>query len=121
MSAPAALRVMISRPSAPLHRCVPAVPCAHRASRSISCVDTIVVVLAQVGSAPRDLRRGARHPPRRSQYRPLTFAVIADKAIKLAVPESLIADHIEGCGALARRHTRRPQPMREVLGVVAYG
>ena len=41
--------------------------------------------------------------------------MITDEAIHLAVPEPLIADHVDGSGALGRRHSRRAQTVRDYL------
>ena len=81
----------------------------------------IVVVLAQIRSAVFDLRRSLRHPPRRTEYRPLPFAMIADEAVEPPVPQHLVADHVHRSGALARRHTGRPEPARQLIGLVAGG
>ena len=68
---------------------------------------------------PKELEAPA--PPRFAQGVGLAFAVIGDKTVQLAVPQSLIGDHIARRGALGGRHARLPQAMCQLLGIEVSG
>ena len=84
-------------------------------------MQNVLGVLAQIGCTTGNPRWRFRHPPRRSDDGTLTLAVIGDEAVQPAIPELLVPNHIDSGGALARRHTDRPQPVSENLGVVITG
>lgn len=58
------------------------------------------------------------HPPGWSHDGTLAFPVVGDESIQLTVPQSLIADHIEGSGALRRGHSGHAQLVCQLLAVM---